>query len=92
MTIIQTTIDVSAAELRDVIGFETGQYTVRDQSDRVFRALLASWAADDNDRANRILAAIPAGLAWAIIELRQPQGMTKLRDLLERLEDDGDDD
>jgi hypothetical protein len=26
------------------------------------------------------------------LELRQPQGLTKLREMLERLEDDGDDD
>ncbi len=92
MTSIQLTVDVSAADIRDVIGFETGQFPVREQSDRIFRALLAAWASENEVQANRIIAAIPAGLAWAVLELRQPQGMTRLRDLLERLEDDGDDD
>jgi hypothetical protein len=92
MTTIHTHVDVASADIRDVIGFETGQYPVRDQSDRIFRALLAAWAAENEAHANKIIAAIPAGLAWAILELRQPQGLTKLREMLERLEDDGDDD
>ncbi|MGW8431160.1 hypothetical protein ACWGJ9_08550 [Curtobacterium citreum] len=92
MTTIQMSVAVAAVEIRDVIGFETGQFPVRDQSDRIFRALLAAWAREDEEHANKIIAAIPAGLAWAILELRQPQGLTKLRTLLERLEDDGDDD
>lgn len=92
MTTIQMSVAVAAVEIRDVIGFETGQFPVRDQSDRIFRALLSAWAREDEEHANKIIAAIPAGLAWAILELRQPQGLTKLRALLERLEDDGDDD
>ncbi|WIE81532.1 hypothetical protein [Curtobacterium sp. MCSS17_016] len=92
MSTITTTVDVAAADIRDVIGFETGTYPVRDQSDRIFRALLSAWAADNEAHANKILAAIPAGLAWATLELRKPQGLATLRTMLERLEDDGDDD
>ena len=92
MTSVPVTVHVTAADVRDVIGFENGQFPVRDQSDRIFRALLSSWQRGDEEHANRILAAIPAGLAHCILLIREPGGVTALRTLLERCEDDGDDD
>ncbi|WIB65670.1 hypothetical protein [Curtobacterium sp. MCBD17_040] len=92
MTIQQVTVEITAADVRDVLGFETGVYIPRPQSDRILRGLLASWQAEDEAHANRILAAISPGLAHCILEMRKPGGLSYLRGLLERLEDDGDDD
>ena len=92
MTTLKLSVEVSAADIRDVLGFETGAYPVRDMSDRIMRAILGAWQNDDEEHANRIIAAIPAGIAWCVLEIRKPGGMAHLRSLLERMEDDGDDD